>query len=109
VQVSGAVDYDVLRWDGTCASMSDLEMTATAPGMPKNAPITWKFLDSNIQAALLNDAAIQKAQQAEAKACGGKAAGSGYACDQAGRNLNLAITSAVRKGIELPKTPDRVP
>lgn len=108
VQVSGAVDYDVLRWDGTCASMSDLEMTASAPGMPKNAPIVWKFIDSNVQDALLKDAAIQKARDAETKACGGKAAGAGFACEQASRNLNLAITSAVRKGIELP-TPDRLP
>ncbi len=108
VQVSGAVDYDVLRWDGTCASMSDLEMTANAPGMPKNAPIVWKYLDTPIQDALLKDAAIEKAQQAEVKACGGKAAGSGYACEQASRNLNSAIVSAVRQGMELP-TPERLP
>ena len=108
VQVSGAVDYDVLRWDGTCASMSDIEMTPQSPGMPKNAPIVWKYLDSAVQAALLKDSAIQKASEAEGKACGGKAAGGGYVCEQANRNLNSAIASAVRKGIELP-TPDRLP
>jgi hypothetical protein len=108
VQVSGAVDYDVLRWDGTCASMSDLEMTASAPGMPKNAPIIWKFLDSNVQVALLKDADIEKSQSAEAKACGGKSASGGFACVRAGRNLNSAIVAAVRKGIELP-TPARLP
>ena len=108
VQVSGAVDYDVLRWDGTCASMSDLEMTPHAPGMPKNAPIVWRYLDSNVQNALLKDGAIQKAQEAETKACGGKAAGSGFACEQAGRNLNAAVVAAVRKGIDLP-TPERLP
>ena len=108
VKVSGAVDYDVLRWDGTCALMSELEMTSHAPGVPKNAPIVWRHLDTSIQQALLKDSAIEKAQAAETKACGGKAAGAGYACEQADRNLNNAIVAAVRKGIELPK-PDRIP
>ncbi len=109
VRVSGAVDYDVLRWDGTCASMSDLEMTANVPGAPKNAPIAWKYLDSNVQDALLKDTTIQKAEKAEAKACVGKAGTNGFACDHAERNLNAAIVKAVRAGIELPKTPDRMP
>jgi hypothetical protein len=108
VIVSGAVDYDVLRWDGTCASMSDLEMTASAPSMPKNAPIVWKYLDTNIQEALRKDATIQKAVEAEGKACGGKAAGAGFACERASRNLSSAIVAAVRKGIALP-TPERLP
>ena len=38
IKVSGAVDYDVLRWDGTCSSLSDPEMTEKAPSQPKNAP-----------------------------------------------------------------------
>jgi len=108
IQVSGAVDYDVLRWDGTCASMSELEMTPLAPGMPKNAPIVWKYIDSNVQEALLKDSAIQKATEAETKACGGKAAGSGSACQQANRRLNSAIVAAVRNGLSLP-TPERIP
>jgi hypothetical protein len=108
VQVSGAVDYDVLRWDGTCASMSDLEMTPLAPGMPKNAPIVWKYIDSNVQEALLKDSAIQKATEAETKACGGKAAGGGNVCEQANRRLNTAIVTAVRNGLSLP-APERIP
>jgi hypothetical protein len=108
VQVSGAVDYDVLRWDGTCASMSELEFAVKPPGTVKNAPIVWKYLDSPVQEALLKDAAIEKAQQAQRKACGGNAAGGGKACEQANRKLNSAIVSAVRGGLELP-TPGLAP
>jgi hypothetical protein len=64
--------------------------------------------DTPVQQALLKNTAIQKAEEAEGKACGGKATGSGNACVQADRNLNSAIVAAVRKGIELP-TPERIP
>jgi hypothetical protein len=108
VEVSGSTDYDALRWDGSCASLSDLEISAHPPGMTKNAPIVWKFLESGMQQALEQDSAIQKARDGQGKACGGKAAGAGRACEQANRNLNSAIVSAVRSGMELP-VPERIP
>jgi hypothetical protein len=108
VEVSGATDYDSLRWDGTCASLSDLEISTRPPGAAKNAPIVWKFLESGTQQALEQDPAIQKARDGQGKACGGKAAGAGKACEQANRSLSSAIVSAVRSGMELP-VPERIP
>jgi hypothetical protein len=104
-QVSGVVDYDVLRWDGTCATLSELEMADNAPSQPKNALIVWRFLDVRIQTALFKDPAIEKAQLAVTKACKGSTSG---ACTRAVRDLSAAVASAVRRGIELP-APGRTP
>jgi hypothetical protein len=108
VEVSGSTDYDSLRWDGSCASLSDLEVSAHPPGMTKSAPIIWKFLESGMQQALEQDPGISKARDSWGKTCGGKAAGAGRACEQAARNLTNAIVSAVRSGMELP-VPERIP
>jgi hypothetical protein len=108
VEVSGSTDYDSLRWDGSCASLSDLELSVHPSGVTKNAPIVWKFLESGMQQALEQDPSIGKARDSWGKACGGKAAGAGRACEQANRNLNSAIVSAVRSGMDLP-VPERIP
>ncbi len=104
-KASGSVDYDVLRWDGTCASLSDSQMTDTAAGQPQNALIGWRYLDVRIQTALFKDPAIAKAQLAVTNVCKGSTGG---ACAHAIHNLSAAIASAVRKGIELP-APARTP
>jgi len=104
-KASGSVDYDVLRWDGTCASVSDSQMTDTAPGQPQNALIGWRYLDVRIQRALFKDPAVAKAQLAVTNACKGSKGG---ACTHAIHNLSAAIATAVRKGIELP-APARTP
>ena len=104
-KASGSVDYDVLRWDGTCAALSDSQMTDKALGQPKNALIGWRYLDVRIQRALFKDAAIAKAQLAVTNACKGS---TGHACTYAIHNLSAAIASAVRKGLELP-APARTP
>ena len=104
-KASGSVDYDVLRWDGTCASLSDSQMTDSATGQPKNALIGWRYLDVRIQRALFKDPAVAKAQLAVTNACKGATGG---ACKHATHNLSAAIAAAVRKGIELP-TPARTP
>ena len=104
-KASGSVDYDVLRWDGTCASLSDSQMTDTAPGQPQNALIGWRYLDVHIQTALFKDPAVAKAQLAVTNVCKGSTGG---ACAHAIHNLSASIASAVRKGIELP-APARTP
>ncbi len=99
-KASGPVNYDVLRWDGACASLSDSQMTDAAPGQPQNALIGWRYFDVRIQRALFKDPAIAKAQLAVTNVCKGSTGG---ACAHAIHNLSAAIASAVRKGIELPR------
>jgi hypothetical protein len=98
-KATGAVDYDVLRWDGTCATLSELEMADSAPSQPKNALIVWRFLDVHIQTALFKDPAVERAQLAVTKACKGSTSA---ACTHAVHKLSAEVASAVRRGIDLP-------
>jgi hypothetical protein len=109
MQVSGMGGYDVLRWDGTCATLSDGELTLRAPKQPRHAQFAWQDLDTNIQAALLRDAAIATARRNHKKHCHGVSLGQrSAACASAEDTLGARIALSVRTGIELP-TPDRMP
>ena len=56
--VSGAGSYDVLRWDGTCVSVMNDEISLRSYGMPAVAIIDWRRLDPDIQTALEQDQKI---------------------------------------------------
>jgi hypothetical protein len=110
VQVSGPTDVDVLRWDGTCATIRQ-EMLAQYPTNPSvlTPRIAWKYLDSSIQEALLTNAVVQRESQKERPACRGSNMKSpDAACDKASRKLTDAITVALRGGLALP-TPLKIP
>ena len=108
-QVSGMGGYLVLRWDGTCSTLSDHELVTWVPAAPRHAPFPWKYIDTNIQEALLSNDYIREARAAQRKQC--KAASLGRqskACAKATERLNDRIVVAVRSGMDLP-TPERLP
>jgi len=101
--VSGAGGYDVLRWDGTCATLGEEELVTWMPGLPQNAPISFKHLDPSIQEALLADKQIRAARQEQKRECRGASIGAlGPDCERATKKLNDSIVAAVRSGIQLP-------
>lgn len=109
MQVSGMGGYDVLRWDGTCATLADGELALRPPVPPRHPPFAWRYIDGNIQAALLTDPSIEAARKLHRKHCHGVSLGRiSAACVKAEAELNERITAAVRTGIALP-TPERVP
>lgn len=109
MQVSGMGGYDVLRWDGTCATLADGELALRPPVPPRHAPFAWRYIDENIQAALLTDPGIEAARKLHRKHCHGVSLGRiSAACVKAEATLNDSITTAVRTGIALP-TPERMP
>ena len=108
-QVSGAGGYLVLRWDGTCATVSSDEVVEYYPGFPKAAPIVWKYIDSDLRDALLADSHIKLARQTYMHQCRGMRPGmEAGPCKHATQVLNDSVVLAVRKGIDLPP-PDRIP
>ncbi len=108
IQVSGG-GYFVLRWDGTCSTVASHEVVDYAPGMLKNAPIVWKYLDPSLREALLQKPNIKNAHSLERAECRGARPGQGGpTCQRARRLLNTHLTLAVRSGIELPE-PERLP
>jgi hypothetical protein len=109
MQVSGMGGYDVLRWDGTCATLGSEELALRPPVPPRHAPFAWRYIDGNIQAALLTEPSIEAARKLHRKHCHGVSLGRiSAACVKAEAELNDSITTAVRTGIALP-TPERMP
>jgi hypothetical protein len=109
MQTSGMGGYDVLRWDGTCATLAEGELATRAPGPPRHAPFEWQAIDTSIQNALLADQKIELARRAQRKHCHGISLGRrSAACVEADAKLIECIVAAVRGGISLPE-PDRLP
>jgi hypothetical protein len=103
VHMSGPTDLDVLRWDGTCATIREEMFVTYIPGDMTSPRIVWKYLDDPIQEELLKNAAVERAQVAERKNCRDSSPSQpSPACDKAMKKLTDAIVIAVRLGIELP-------
>jgi hypothetical protein len=104
IQVSGASGgYDVLRWDGTCATLSAEELTRDVPPKPKNAKVLWKDFAEATQNALLGDAAIAKLNKDRRDECKGASIGEvSKKCVTLVDKLSLAIVEYVRNGGEIP-------
>jgi hypothetical protein len=108
-QVSGMGGYDVLRWDGTCATLAEGELALRPPGPAGHAPLSWRYIDTNIQNALLLDEGIVEARRQHKKHCHGVSLGRiSPACAKAEAELADRIVGAVRAGIALP-LPERLP
>jgi hypothetical protein len=109
MQVSGSGGYFVLRWDGTCSTVSDYEVVSYQPGVLRNAPFEWKFVEPALQEALLQDPAIDQARKEHRKQCQGRSTTTGASpCAQATNQLLKTITSRLRKGVTLPR-PAKLP
>ena len=103
MQVSGMGGYDVLRWDGTCANLADGELALRAPIPAKHAPIEWRYIDENVQEALLKDDGIREARKQQRQHCHGVTLGSrSPQCVAADARLEDRIFAAVRAGFALP-------
>ena len=73
--VSGMGGYEVLRWDGTCATLGDGELALRPPRSPGHAAVAWKYIDTNIQDALLQHADVAAARRQHRKHCHGVSLG----------------------------------
>lgn len=110
MQVSGAgASYDVMRWDGTCATLSAEEVRLQGPSKPKHATIPWRILEDATQNALLKDEALAKVASERRKECKGATMGTVTAkCEKADKQLNDLVVDAVRNGVSIP-VPEKKP
>lgn len=109
MQVTGAGGWDVLRWDGTCATVSEGEMGLEQNGPMKAAVVTFRYLDEPIREALRTNAAIDEAYQNRRKHCKGATMGEvTQECEKWDKKLAEAVVTTVRGGIALP-TPEKLP
>jgi hypothetical protein len=110
VQASGPTDVDILRWDGTCATIRQ-EMLARYPTNTSigTARVVWKYLSTPMQDALLTSPLVKHASSKERPACRGSTMKSpDAACDKASRKLTEAISNVLRVGVVLPE-PAKLP
>jgi hypothetical protein len=104
MSVSGAgASYDLLRWDGSCASLSAAEVTLRRPPQPKHATVPWRILSDEIQAALVKDDRTATLIADRRKQCKGVTSDEvTKACEKTDRALNDRIVDAVRGGLAVP-------
>ena len=110
MSVSGAgASYDLMRWDGTCATLSVAEVTNRRPPKPKHATVPFRSLSDSLLRALREDARVSALIDERRKHCKGATMGDvTAACERADRALNDRIVDAVRGGLHVP-VPSRVP
>lgn len=111
MQVSGSGSYQVLRWNGTCATLAEGELRLERPGRPKHAKVVWRYLEEGIQEALRNkDERITEVYRARRKECKGATMGTvSDKCEKFDKQLTQTIVDVVREGgIDFP-TPRKMP
>jgi hypothetical protein len=105
------VSYDVLRFDGTCATLVGDEFMLKKPVVrPHYAPIIWQQIDTRVRLALAENTKISEAAEAQNSACQGTfLAGGGETCRDSTQRLTRAIMTVLSEGVALPlpaKLPD---
>lgn len=104
IQVSGvSASFDVIRWDGTCATLQQEELTTNAPPKMKNAPVRWRDLEQDLRDALNQDEGLASVSRKRKNECKGATIGGvTAACEKLDKQLSAAIVDYVRKGGKVP-------
>lgn len=109
IRVSGPTDVDILRWDGTCATIRKEMLVSYVTAPMKSVRILWRYLDTSFQEALARDELVRRAELAERRDCRGSSVRNpSDSCDKVMKKLTDTIVLAVKQGAELP-TPATVP
>jgi hypothetical protein len=111
MQVSGAMGgFDALRWDGSCVTLAQEEVTTNKPPAAKTARIDWRFLGKSMQEGLRENPKIDETYIARKKECKGVSSGDvSLKCVKLDEKLTQVIATHVRDGGKLGepgKTPE---
>jgi hypothetical protein len=102
----GGKAFDVFRWDGTCVSLMEDEITFQKPSGAVPANIAWKKLDPNHQAVFAGDRGIESLRATQSKLCESPAAEQEPGktkCELSRRQLSQAMAQLVARGKALPE------
>jgi hypothetical protein len=109
VMTNAQASYDVMRWDGTCVSVMEGEVTTRRPPAPKPAEVPFSRLEETTRRALLAGPKVKATHEALSKACSAVSTpAQKKACDKADHAFTAAIVDFVRGGGSLP-SPARRP
>lgn len=103
MMVGQGAGFDVLRWDGSCVSLSEGEITMKKPPKPRASSLSWKELSGPSRDALSADSKVAAVYDKRRKECKGATSGDvTAACEKADRALSDAIQEFIRNGGEIP-------
>lgn len=109
IQVSDIAGWDVLRWNGACATIHDGEFSIDRPSDVRHARVEYRTLGLEQRLALEAEPSFQEIYEARRKACKGISVGRVTAeCEEYDKMLADEIVKHVREGVELPK-PKKIP
>lgn len=109
VTVSDSSGYDVLRWNGACATIHDGDFATEPPSELGHARVEWRELGLPLRQKLEAQPAIQEIYEARRKACRGRTIGVVSAeCEQNDQRLVDEVVRYVRSGGKLP-APTKAP
>jgi len=107
IVVSGAGGaWDVVRWDGSCATVEEGLLGFNAPSRQRNARIVWSRLEWDVREALKQDDTVRQAYIALKRECKGVTMGDvSKKCEKADGTLSKTLAEYVRShdGIPVPK------
>ena len=103
-QMGDTEGYDVLRWNGACATIHDGDFTTDEPNTVKNSKIEWRTLGLDLRLTLEKQPEIAEAYEARRKSCKGLNLGRvSDTCEADDKRLVDEIVRYVRTGKKLPK------
>ena len=109
MQVGDNAGYDVLRWNGACATIHDGDFTRDPPREILHSKIEWRRLGLDLRKALEVQPSIAAAQNARRKACHGFSIGQVTKdCEVYDRAFVDEIVRYVQSGGAIP-SPSRLP
>jgi hypothetical protein len=109
VQVGDTAGYDVLRWNGACATIHDGDFSTYKPSDVVYSKLEWRQLSLPLRRLLEGEPEISAAYEARRKACKGRNLGIvAEECESNDRLLIEEIVRFVHSGVSLPR-PDRMP
>ncbi len=101
--------YDVLRWNGACATIHDDDFTEEPPSNLRSAPIDWRRLSVEMRNALEAIPEIGEVYELRHQKCRGKSVGIiSDECERYDKKLSEVVAMKVRSGAKLP-SPKQVP
>jgi hypothetical protein len=108
-RVGDNAGYDVLRWNGACATIHDGDFSTEPPSEMRTSRIEWRLLGLDIRNALEAEPVIAETYEARRKSCRGRSVGRVSAeCEEYDRKLVDEVVRYVQNGGKLPK-PARLP
>ncbi len=103
--IVGGGSYDIIRWDGSCASLMADELAWKRPTDAGHAIVPWRKLDERTRGALAEHSEIARLEARRRKECRTAGLGAGSpACAEIDERLSGSVVNFVRRGGALPVT-----